>query len=127
MINSAKADSVGLVILTVLLTVYGQMIAKWRVLQAGSLPPDLAKKITFLTSLLFDPWIISGILAAFLAALSWMAVLTKLQLSYAYPFMSLAFVLVLILSAVLFHEAVTVSKVLGLLLIIAGIIVTSRG
>jgi len=56
-----------------------------------------------------------------------MAAMTKLELSYAYPFMSLAFVLVLFLSAILFHEAVTVPKVLGLLLIIAGLIVASRG
>jgi uncharacterized membrane protein len=41
--------------------------------------------------------------------------------------MSLAFVLVLIFSAVLFHEAITAPKVLGMLLIIVGIVVTSRG
>jgi len=48
-------------------------------------------------------------------------------LSYAYPFMSLAFVFVLILSAILFHEALTVPKVLGVGLVVAGIIVASRG
>jgi len=40
--------------------------------------------------------------------------------------MSLAFVLVFLLSVVLFNEAVTWQKVLGLSLIVAGIIVTSR-
>jgi len=61
------------------------------------------------------------------AGILWLAALTKLDLSYAYPFMSLAFVLVLILSAILFHEAVTVPKVLGVGLVVAGIIVASRG
>ena len=65
--------------------------------------------------------------AGFLALLCWLAALTKFELSYAYPFMSLAFVLVLILSALLFHETVTAAKVLGLLLVTAGIIVASRG
>jgi multidrug transporter EmrE-like cation transporter len=55
-----------------------------------------------------------------------MAAMTKFELSYAYPFMSLAFVLVLGLSAVFFQEAITMPKVLGLSLIILGIIIGSR-
>ena len=69
----------------------------------------------------------SAVVAGFFALLCWLAAMTKFELSYAYPFMSLAFVLVLIFSAVLFHEAVTVPKVLGVVLIMAGIIVASRG
>ena len=110
-----------------LLTVYGQVIIKWRVRRAGSLPFDFSSKVFFLTRLLIDPWVISGMLVAFLAGVSWLTAMTKFELSYAYPFMSLAFVLVLILSAILFHEAVTLPKVLGLLLIGMGIIVASRG
>jgi multidrug transporter EmrE-like cation transporter len=128
MVENVKTDfSVGLVALTVLLTVYGQLIVKWRVLQAGPLPADLTGKAGFLAGLLFDPWVMSSMFAALLAALSWMAAMTKLELSYAYPFMSLAFVLVLILSAVIFHEAVTVPKVLGMVLVIAGLTVASQG
>ena len=126
--ESQKVDfSIGLVFLTVLLTVYGQVIMKWRVRRAGSLPLDFSNKVFFLMRLLIDPWVISGMLVAFLAGISWLAAMTKLELSYAYPFMSLAFVLVLILSAILFHEAVTLPKVLGLLLIGMGIIIASRG
>lgn len=117
----------GLVALTVMLTVYGQLIVKWRVLRAGPLPADLTKKAVFLTGLLFDPWVISSMLAALLAALSWMAAMTRLELSYAYPFMSLAFVFVLILSAVIFHEAVTTPKVVGMVLVIVGLAIASRG
>src|SRR5712692_6257157 len=117
----------GLILSTILLTVYGQLVVKWRVGRAGPLPVDLAKKAMFLTKLLLDPWILTAIFGALFAGLAWMAALTKFELSYAYPFMSLAFVLVLILSAVFFHEAVTGPKVLGVLLIMAGIIVASRG
>ena len=35
--------------------------------------------------------------------------MTKFQLSYAYPFMSLAFVLVMFLSAFFFNEPVTLA------------------
>lgn len=53
--------------------------------------------------------------------------MTKFQLSYAYPFMSLAFVLVMFLSAFFFNEPVTLAKTLGLALIVAGIIIGSQG
>lgn len=117
----------GFIFCTVVLTAYSQLIVKWRVSRAGPLPVDLAKKAVFLTGLMLDPWILTAILGVFFAGLGWMAAMTKLELSYAYPFMSLAFVLVLIFSAVLFHEAITAPKVLGMLLIIVGIVVTSRG
>jgi uncharacterized membrane protein len=66
-------------------------------------------------------------IAAPIAALIWFAAMTKYELSYAYPFASLAFVLILILSAVFFHETVTVPKVLGVVLVTAGLIIASQG
>jgi drug/metabolite transporter (DMT)-like permease len=116
-----------LVFCTVVLTSYAQLIVKWRVSRAGQLPVDLTKKVIFLTGLLFDPWVLTGLLGALLAGLAWMAAMTRLELSFAYPFISLSFVLVFVFSALLFHESVTAPKVLGMLLIIAGIIVIGRG
>lgn len=112
---------------TILFTVYGQLVIKWQVTRAGSFPEDAAEKALFLLRLVLNPWVISSLAAAFLAFLSWMAAMTRFELSYAYPFMSLAFVLVLWLSAALFHEAINVPKLLGVALIITGIIIGSRG
>jgi multidrug transporter EmrE-like cation transporter len=112
---------------TIVLTVYGQLVLKWQVSRAGELPPGSADKLSFLFRLLLNPWVVSGLVAAFLAFLCWAAALSQFQLSYAYPFMSLAFALVLLMSAVLFHESLTVPKLLGLLLIALGITVGSRG
>lgn len=111
---------------TIFFTVYGQIVLKWRINSVGSLPENLSDKILFLFKLLFDPWIFSGFLAAFIASFFWMATMTKFDISYAYPFMSGAFVLVFILSIIFFQEPVTWQKLLGLLLIISGIILTSR-
>ena len=111
---------------TIFFTVYGQIILKWRINGVGSLPENFTDKIFFLLKLLFDPWIFSGFIAAFIASLFWMAAMTKFDISYAYPFMSSAFVLVFLLSVILFHEPITWQKIIGLLLIVAGITVTSR-
>lgn len=112
---------------TVLFTVYGQIVLKWRVAKVGALPAVFSHKIFFLLSVIWDPWVLSGLVAGFFAFLCWMAALTEFELSYAYPFMSLSFLLVLVLSAILFQEPLTVSKVVGVGLIVAGIIIGSRG
>ena len=111
---------------TIIFTVYGQLIIKWRISPYGPLPDRLIEKIQFLLHVLLDPYIISGFVAAFIASFFWMAAMTKFDLSFAYPFMSLAFVFVLIMSVVLFKEPLTIHKVIGILLIVLGIIITSK-
>lgn len=115
------------IFLTVILTVYGQIAIKWQVLKAGTLPEALADKILFLLQLLLNPWVISAFAAALLASVFWMAAMTKLQLSHAYPFMSLAFVLVLIASGLFFNEAITPLKIVGIVLVVLGVIVGGQG
>lgn len=111
---------------TIIFTVYGQLMMKWRIDKYGSLPADLHDKLLFILRLLLDPLILSGFLSAFVASLFWMAAMTKFDISFAYPFMSFSFGLVFLLSIFLFGEPVTIQKVVGLGLIVAGIIVTSQ-
>jgi multidrug transporter EmrE-like cation transporter len=111
---------------TILLTVYGQLIVKWQVGEAGAFPETWSGKLSFLARLLINPWVISVLVGAFVAALSWMAAMTQLDLSRAYPFVGLSFVLVLVLSAVFFGEAITVPKALGVGLIVAGLVVGAQ-
>jgi multidrug transporter EmrE-like cation transporter len=108
---------------TILLTIYGQIIIKWQVIQRGSLPPGIHAKTAFFVSLLLNPWVLSALFGGFVAALAWMAALSKLELSRAYPFTALSFVSVLLLSAMFFGESITYAKIAGVALVIAGLAV----
>ena len=112
---------------TVALTVYGQLILKWRMDQVGPLPMGIGGGLRHLLSLLIDPAVLSSFGAAFLAGLAWMAAMTRFELSYAYPFMSLNFVVVLVLSVAFLGETLTLNKVLGMALIVIGTVVASAG
>ena len=112
---------------TVLLTVYGQLVIKWQVLAAGAFPEAPGDRMLFLARLLINPWIISALAAALVAAVIWMAVLTKLDLSHAYPFLSTIFVLVPLASVLLFGEPMTTLKGVGMALIVAGIVIGGQG
>ena len=124
---NARVWDYGYIFLTIGLTVYGQLVLKWRLADVGLLPEAVVPKVRYLVALCFDPYIFSGLVAAFVASLAWMAALTRFELNYAYPFTSLSFVLVLLLSAWLLHETINVERALGLALIVAGTIVAGRG
>ncbi len=113
------------ILATVALTVLGQLLLKWRMDQVGALPEGFVGGLRFLLSLLFDPIVISSFLAAFIASLAWMAAMTRFELSYAYPFTSLNFVIVLVLSVWLLGETLTLNKIIGVALIVAGTLVAS--
>jgi uncharacterized membrane protein len=115
------------ILATIAFTVYGQLILKWRISSLGQMPAETWAKTKWLVLLIFDPAIFSGFVAAFLASLAWMAAMTRFDLSHAYPFMSLNFVIVLVLSALLLNEAITPAKVLGIVLIVAGTAIAARG
>lgn len=75
---------------------------------------------------LFDPLIFSGFISAFVASVFWMLAMTKFELTYAYPFMSLSPALVFIIGIFVLGETFTIGKVLGLLIIMIGIIITVK-
>jgi multidrug transporter EmrE-like cation transporter len=56
-----------------------------------------------------------------------MAAMTKFTLSYAYPFISLTFVLIMLSAAIFFREPITPPKVFGIIAIVAGVIVGAKG
>lgn len=115
------------ILVTIVLTVYGQLVVKWQVSLAGNLPASSWEKAVFLSKLLINPWVVSAMAAALVAGMAWMAAMTQLELSHAYPFMGLTFILVLLLSGFFFQEPVTLTKIIGVALIVAGIAVGSQG
>ena len=114
------------VLATVLLTVYGQVVFKWRIDEAGSLPAGGGDRLRYAGDLALDPWVISVFVAALAASVTWGLALTEFELSFAYPFMSLSFVLVLLLGVAIFGEVLAVEKVVGVVLICAGLIIGSQ-
>lgn len=112
---------------TILFTVYSQLIMRWRVEIAGPTPDNLSGKLHYIAELLLNPWVISALVSTFCAGISWMMAMTRFEISYAFPFVSLNYVLILVLSVLLFNETITISKLIGSALVMAGIFVIAMG
>ena len=113
---------------TILFTVFGQILLKWRLSMLHFTLPDtmLSDKLLTLIKLVFAPFIFVGFISAFIASLFWMAAMTKFEITYAYPFMSLSPAIVFLVGVFLLGETFTIGKVLGLIIIAIGIVVTVK-
>lgn len=116
------------IFLTVAFAVSSQLIIKWQMSSVNfDSDATLINKFLFTFGMLFKPYIIISLILTLLSGLSWMIAMTKFDISYAYPFTTLGFVLILFFSNILFHEPITWQKAAGVGFIILGLIISSKG
>ncbi len=100
-----------------------QIIIKWQTNQVGQLPDELGGRAWFLLEFLLRPWVLLAIFATFTSGVSWIIALTKLDLSYAYPYVAATFIIVPLLAIFILGESFTTAKLIGGILILSGIAV----
>ncbi|HOX53159.1 MAG TPA: SMR family transporter [Fibrobacteria bacterium] len=69
-----------------------------------------------------NPWVAGGFAMYAASFALWLVVLSKVELSKAYPMVSLGYLLTFVLGIVLFGESVSVLKCCGLGLIMTGVV-----
>lgn len=73
--------------------------------------------------LVFNSNIMLSILFLGAGLILWLLVISKMELSVAYPIVSMSYILVMLSAKVFFHEIIPVRRWIGALLIVAGTIV----
>ena len=113
-----------LLLLTAVCMAVANVLMKNGIAQAGGFAPS----ISALFSLLRQPKFDAGFLLSGIAALMWFRVLATQRLSTSYPlFVSLTYALITIGAFYFLHERISTQKLLGLVIIIAGITTVARG
>lgn len=110
-----------------LLGVVGQLILKRGMAGLGplTLRPDSLMHVVSL--LVFNPLVILGLAVYVSGTFFWLLALSRVDLSFAYPFASLNYVFVLIASWVLLGERLSPIRLLGVAVITLGVVAISRG
>lgn len=81
---------------------------------------------TLLLAAASQPGVIGGLLLYGLGTVVWLLVLSRLDVSVAYPFVALGFLMVMVLGAWCFGEPITLSKLAGTVLVGAGVYLLAR-
>lgn len=110
------------ILMTIVFAVASQFLMRWQASSIGVMPQGLIEKLSYFVGLISNPWILLAFTFTGLSGLSWFIAMTKFELSYAYPFVSLNYVLVLMLAPVILNESISTSKVVGTLIIVVGVI-----
>lgn len=114
-----------LILLSILCGVAGQTVIKIGVSQPGA-SEAAAGFLPLVTMILRSPMVLLGLMLYGIGALAWIAVLSRLDLSVAYPFLALNFVLVTFLSQFFLGENVPGMRWIGVLVICGGILLVAR-
>lgn len=109
---------------TLAFTVVGQLLLKWRALVASEMVAG-GDRLRYLLRMFTDIFVWGGLGMAVIASVCWMLAVQNLPVSLAYPFMALSFVFVPVLAALLLAEPLALGQFLGMVMIIAGVVMTS--
>jgi multidrug transporter EmrE-like cation transporter len=109
------------VIISVVFNVLGQYSMKIGMNKYGEVTFDDHVLLTIYRIFIL-PNVIIGLIMYAISAVFWLIALSKLDLSIAYPTLSIGYILVMILSVMFLNETITIYKILGTVLIISGIV-----
>lgn len=115
-----------LLLLSVFIGALGQLSLKIGATQLVPLALNLPQLPSTLIRAFSNPWVLAGALMYAASMVTWLKVLSTMDLSLAYPMVSLGYVIVLILSFLFLGEQLTLNKLLGVSAVIIGVILMGK-
>jgi drug/metabolite transporter (DMT)-like permease len=104
----------------------GQVLLKKGMGGMGPLTITASQAPAILWKMVTNPYVVIGLGIYFLGTLFWLTALSRVNLSFAYPFASLSYVLMLIAGWLLLNETITPLRLVGTAVIIAGVLLIAR-
>lgn len=118
-------STLALILVSVTMSAFAQIAFKFGVTAAREGGGSTSAAGTLLGFLL-SPGVIVGLALYGVGTLLWLSVLSRVEVSQAYPFVGLGFVLTAILGAVLFGDVLTMPRITGIALVMLGIYFIAR-
>jgi len=128
--SKGEAKKMNLAVIYILISVLagalGQILLKKGMGSMGPLTLSLDQVGGIIWRIATNPYVVIGLLIYVCGTLFWLVALSRVDLSFAYPFASLSYVVMLAASYFLFHEDINSMRLLGTGVICLGVILISR-
>jgi multidrug transporter EmrE-like cation transporter len=112
--------------LATVLGVAGQLLLKQGMSQMGALQLSASAVPSLLWRMATSPFVVGGLLVYGTGTFFWLIFISRVPLSYSYPFVSLGIVLGLFSAWAIFHETIPSMRWVGMLVICAGVVLVAR-
>lgn len=119
-------DSWLLIALSISSSVVAQTVIKMGVSNPDAADDASSGFVALITMIVQSPLVLLGLALYGVGALAWIMVLSRLNLSYAYPFLALNFVLITLISRLVLGEMIPTLRWFGLGFICIGILLVAR-
>jgi multidrug transporter EmrE-like cation transporter len=112
------------ILFSVGLNALAQILLRKGMLEVGEDDPDTAAE--YAMAVAFEPWLIGGMACYAVSIVAWLVVLSRAEVSVAYPFLSLGYVIAAALGFFFLGENLTLTRIIGLALLCGGLVFISR-
>jgi drug/metabolite transporter (DMT)-like permease len=114
------------ILFTVLTNAAAQLMLKQGMMSLGPISFTAETAIARIFQILFNPWVFAGLATFVISMASHLFVLSKVELSFAYPFLSLAYVAVAVFAYFIFREDLNAWRIAGIAFICVGTVLIAR-
>jgi multidrug transporter EmrE-like cation transporter len=121
-----SALSFALVLAGVLLNAAAQLLLKAGTNAVGKFEFAAANAVPVGLKLAVEPHILGGIACYVISVVVWILALSRVEVSIAYPMLSIGYVVNAVAAYYLFGEAVTATRLVGIGIIILGVFIVAR-
>lgn len=112
---------------SVLIGVFGQLSLKTGMTQVGRIDAEaLSRPVQTLVRIFTTPIILAGIAMYIVGTLIWLVVLSRMDLSFAYPLVATTYVFTPLLAHLLLNEPIPTLRWLGIAFILVGVFIVAR-
>lgn len=119
-------NMIPLILFGVLLNAAAQLLLKAAMLRIGYFDFSFENIIPIGLKMALNPFIISGLSCYVFSVVVWLLVLSRVQVSFAYPMLSVGYIVNAIAAYYLFQEDLTLVRISGTVVIIIGVFLISR-
>lgn len=119
-------NAFALILTGVLLNAVAQLALKASVNDMGAIQISFGNISPVAMRLMSEPWLWVGLFCYGISVIIWILALSRVDVSIAYPMLSIGYIVNAFAAWALFGEILSVNKILGIGVIIVGVILLSR-
>jgi multidrug transporter EmrE-like cation transporter len=115
-----------LILFTVFTNFASQVLLKHGMTTISTFELNFQSLLKATPSIIFNPYVVGGLVVMMISMGSHLVVLSRVDISYAYPFLGLSFVLVTLWGHLVLFEDLNIFKVLGVASICLGVALVAK-
>ena len=115
-----------LIFTSIFMGAIGQILLKTGMSKIGYISIKYSDIIQNVLKAFVSPYILVGILSYLLSMILWLIILSRVELSFAYPMVSAGYIIIIVFSYFILHENISLLRLIGVIMVCMGILFIAR-